>query len=85
MERLGCYEVTVRLLAAADMQYKHHGVTPPWIYVTGREKSLSAAFNHMSRNNFDAVWRHGQTMPIDEAIADALEIAKRYLLARPRD
>jgi len=70
-------EQAARLFGAAEALYERHGIgeQPPAEQVL-RERDYALAREQLPVGAFDAIWSAGRTMPIDEAIAEALAVAE---------
>jgi tetratricopeptide (TPR) repeat protein len=63
----------IHLLAAAAAIRQKVGATPPVLHQQATEETRLAVKTAVGDDAFDAAWRHGQQLPLDEAITIARE------------
>jgi non-specific serine/threonine protein kinase len=77
----GYPECAVRLFGAADAQREAGGAARQPVFRAPYTRNLEAAKTALGISAFDSVWATGRTMPLDDAIEDALAVADAPLSA----
>jgi predicted ATPase/DNA-binding CsgD family transcriptional regulator len=80
----GNAEQGTRLFGAAEAMRERFGYAEqPTAELLRLEQAVAPARDHMSADAFAAAWSAGREMPLDEAIAEALEVARKVTLEQP--
>jgi predicted ATPase/DNA-binding CsgD family transcriptional regulator/DNA-binding XRE family transcriptional regulator len=78
-------EQAARLLGAAEALLERHGVAVYPTELPRLERASAPARARLSETSFAAAWAAGRTLPVEQAIAEALQVADDVTTARVPD
>jgi DNA-binding CsgD family transcriptional regulator len=79
----GNAEQAVRLFGAAEALRDWYGLYLPPAELSGLDRAVAPARARLSSDTFAAAWAAGRDLPLDQAVAEALQVAQEITSEQP--